>query len=317
MALLAVRHVTTYFYKQPVSFGEHRIMFRPRDSYDQRLLDARIEIDPAPSGLRWIHDVFGNCVAIARFSKEARELRFESNICLDHLPSNTPDFQMEDYAQTYPFAYSAEEMPDLMRTMERQYLDPDHQIHHWVQKFLRKGRPTRTGELLMTLTYAIKESFTYNRRSESGVQDPLTTLMLNRGSCRDFAILMIEAVRALGLAARFVSGYIYSPSLDGSGHVGGGSTHAWCQVYLPGAGWVEFDPTNGIIGNRDLIRIAVARDPRQAVPLSGTWAGESSDYVGMTVEVTVTSSGSTAAHTAVASTASNNELSLSSSEDAQ
>jgi transposase-like protein len=105
MTLLAVRHVTTYCYKQPVSFGEHRIMFRPRDSYDQRLLDARIEIDPPPSEMRWIHDVFGNCVAIARFSKEASELRFESNIRLDHQPSNAPDFQMEDYAQTYPFAY--------------------------------------------------------------------------------------------------------------------------------------------------------------------------------------------------------------------
>ena len=302
MTLLAVRHTTTYRYKQPVSFGEHRIMFRPRDSYDQRLLDARIEIDPLPSSVRWIHDVFGNCVAIARFAKQASELRFESHIRLDHLPSNTPDFQMEEYAQTYPFAYSAEEMPDLMRAVERQYLDPDHQIHHWVQKFLRKGRPTRTGELLMTLTYAIKEGFTYNRRSETGVQDPITTLQLNRGSCRDFAILMIEAVRALGLAARFVSGYIYIPNSDGSGHVGGGSTHAWCQVYLPGAGWVEFDPTNGIIGNRDLIRIAVARDPRQAVPLSGTWTGEPDDFLGMSVEVSVTSpESSTARNTNIAS----------------
>jgi transglutaminase-like putative cysteine protease len=317
MTLLAVRHVTTYHYNQPVSFGEHRIMFRPRDSYDQKLLDARIEIDPAPSALRWIHDVFGNCVAIARFSKEASELRFESNIRLDHLPLNAPDFQMEDYAQTYPFAYSAEEMPDLMRTMERQYLDPDHQIHRWVQKFLHQGRPTRTGELLMTLTYAIKESFTYNRRSETGIQDPLTTLMLNRGTCRDFAILMIEAVRALGLAARFVSGYIYSPSLDGSGHVGGGSTHAWCQVYLPGAGWVEFDPTNGIIGNRDLIRIAVARDPRQAVPLSGTWTGEPSDFLEMSVEVNVTSPPSRATRSVAGSTSPGHEPPLFSLEGAQ
>jgi transglutaminase-like putative cysteine protease len=317
MTLLAVRHVTTYRYRQPVFFGEHRIMFRPRDSYDQRLLDARIDISPAPSGLRWIHDVFGNCVAIARFAKEASELRFESNISLDHVPSNAPDFHMEDYAQTYPFAYSAEEMPDLMRTMERQYLDPDHQIHRWVQKFTHGGRPTRTGELLMTLTYAIKESFTYNRRSETGIQDPITTLRLNRGTCRDFAILMIEAVRALGLAARFVSGYIYSPSLDGSGHVGGGSTHAWCQVYLPGAGWVEFDPTNGIIGNRDLIRIAVARDPRQAVPLSGTWMGEPSDFDGMTVEVSVTSPKDVAQERAVSSVVRDSELLLANPESAR
>jgi transglutaminase-like putative cysteine protease len=114
-------------------------------------------------------------------------------------------------------------------------------------------------------------------------------LKLRSGTCRDFAVLMIEAVRALGLAARFVSGYLYSPSRDGARHVGGGSTHAWMRVYLPGAGWVEFDPTNGIVGNRDLIRVAIARDPAQAVPLSGTWIGFPSDSLGMTVEVSVTS----------------------------
>ncbi len=144
---------------------------------------------------------------------------------------------------------------------------------------------TPTGELLMTLTHAIKESFTYVHRHEPGTQDPITTLNTGRGSCRDFAVLMMEGVRALGFAARFVSGYLYVP--DSSGHIGGGNTHAWVQVYLPGAGWVEFDPTNGIIGNKDLIRVAVARDPRQAVPLWGTWVGRREDSLGMTVDVDV------------------------------
>ena len=143
----------------------------------------------------------------------------------------------------------------------------------------------------MTLTCAIKEGFTYTRRSEHGTQDPVVTVRSGRGSCRDFALLMMEAVRSLGLAARFVSGYLYVPSRDGrregADYVGGGSTHAWCQVYLPGAGWVEFDPTNGIIGNRDLIRVAVARDPSQAVPLSGTYAGSPDDELGMKVQVNV------------------------------
>ena len=129
------------------------------------------------------------------------------------------------------------------------------------------------------------ESFTYVAREETGTQDPVETLRLGSGSCRDFAVLMMEAVRSLGLAARFVSGYLYVPDDDGGGRVGGGATHAWLQVYLPGAGWVEFDPTNGIVGNRDLIRVAVVRDPRQAVPLSGTWTGFPSDLLGMTVEV--------------------------------
>lgn len=132
--------------------------------------------------------------------------------------------------------------------------------------------------------------FTYLRREEPGTQDPISTLQMGTGSCRDFALLMMEAVRSLGLAARFVSGYLYVPAKDG-GHVGGGATHAWVEVYLPGAGWMEFDPTNGIIGNRDLIRVAVVRDPRQAVPLSGTWTGDPSDLIGMDVEVDVTADG--------------------------
>lgn len=135
----------------------------------------------------------------------------------------------------------------------------------------------------------MKATFTYMARDELGVQPPAQTLALKSGSCRDFAFLMMEAVRSLGLAARFVSGYIYMPATDQpGGNIGGGANHAWLQVYLPGAGWVEFDPTNGIVGNRDLIRVAVARDPAQAQPLSGSWTGRRADYLGMTVEVTTT-----------------------------
>jgi len=288
--LLSVRHVTTYRYKRAVSFGEHRMMFRPRDSYDQKLLEARLQITPEPSRIRWVHDVCGNCVTIAEFSRaKAKELRFESNIWLDHSPSNTPDFQIEDYAKTYPFTYGPEEIPDLAPMIVRQYPDPDETVDRWVRRFLRAGRHTDTGMLLMTLTYAFKESFTYERRSEPGTRPPALTLKLGRGSCRDLALLMIEALRCLGLAARFVSGYLYVPSRDGPRYRGGGSTHAWCEVYLPGAGWVEFDPTNAIVGNRDLIRVAVARDPSQAIPLSGSYFGATDDFREMTVEVKVRS----------------------------
>lgn len=288
MTLLAVRHTTTYRYNRPVKFGEHRMMFRPRDSYDQKLLEAWLTITPRPREMRWVHDVFGNCVTIADFgSGPAQELRFESNIWLDHYSLPQPEFEIEDYARTYPFSYAAEELSDLLPAMTPQYPDPDQAIHNWVRRFLRKGQPNDTGMLLMTLTYAFKESFAYERRSEPGTREPAETLRLSRGSCRDLALLMIEALRSLGLAARFVSGYLYVPSRDGPTHVGGGSTHAWCQVYLPGAGWVEFDPTNAIIGNRDLIRVAVARDPSQAVPLSGTYFGDANNFRDMTVEVAV------------------------------
>ena len=245
--VLTVRHVTTYRYKQPVSFGEHRMMFRPRDSYDQKLIDARLEIAPEPFALRWVHDVFGNCVAIARFSGRATELRFESTIRLDHSPTNMLDFQLEDYARTYPFFYSAEEMPDLLRSIERQYLDPERKIDNWARQFLNPTGRIGTHELLALMNHAIHQRFTYVARHEAGTQDPLRTLALGSGSCRDFALLMMEAARSLGFATRFVSGYLYSPQADRQreadrrrqpvkANVGGGSTHAWLQVYLPGAG---------------------------------------------------------------------------------
>jgi transglutaminase-like putative cysteine protease len=288
MTILTVHHVTTYDYARPVGLGDHRMMLRPRDSFDQRLISAALTIEPEPARLHWIHDVYDNCVALASFAAQTTRLKIESEITLDHTPHGGPDFAIEERARTFPFAYGFEEMPDVARAIERQYPDSDGELDRWVHRFLQNGRPTETGEMLMTLTYAIKESFVYERRSQHGVQEPLQTLSRRRGSCRDFAVLMMEAVRALGLAARFVTGYLYVPDRDrGERYQGGGSTHAWCQVYLPGAGWVEFDPTNGIVGSRDLIRVAVARDPRQAIPLSGSFFGSVEDEAGMTVTVNV------------------------------
>jgi transglutaminase-like putative cysteine protease len=288
MKLLTVRHVTTYRYKQPVSFGEHRMMLRPRDSYDQRLIEARLTIDPEPSELNWMHDVFGNCVAMARFSRRAAELTFDSLIRLDHEPSNALEFQIEDFASTYPFSYGSEEMPDLVRSIERQYLDREREVDRWAHQFLKKQGSTGTRELLAAMTHAIHERFSYVSRPEPGTQDPVTTLKIGSGTCRDFALLMMEAVRSLGLAARFVSGYLVPSGRVDHKRLGGESTHAWLEIYLPGAGWVEYDPTNGLIGNEDLIRVAVVRDPRQAVPISGTWTGFPSDFIDMTVDVAVT-----------------------------
>ena len=160
MLVIIVRHVTIYRYKQPVAFGEHRMMLRPRDSYDQKLLDARLAITPEPADIRWVHDVFGNCVAIARFTGRAQELRFESVIRLDHSPNNALDFPVEDYAARYPFTYGADEMPDLLRTIERQYLDPKREVDSWARRFLRSGGRTVTADLLAAMTNAIKQDLT-------------------------------------------------------------------------------------------------------------------------------------------------------------
>ncbi|HTW53947.1 MAG TPA: transglutaminase family protein [Stellaceae bacterium] len=295
MPIFSVRHVTTYRYKAPVLLGEHRMMLRPREGFDQKLLDAALSIEPAPRDIRWTHDVFGNCVMLAAFEGRASELRFESNVRVEHLSSNLPDLLIDPRATTYPFSYDDGEEPDLLPYRARRYTDPDNEVRRWVRRFLRRGRRNETGALLMTLTAAIKDSFAYERRSEAGTYEPALTLRIGRGSCRDLALLMIEAARELGLAARFASGYLYVPSRDAPSAIAGGSTHAWCQVYLPGAGWVEFDPTNGIVGGRDLIRVAVARDPRQAVPLSGSWFGKAEDSLGMSVEVQVNCHGNGAA----------------------
>lgn len=285
MTVYGVRHITTYQYHRPVRFGEHRLMVRPRDSPDQRLYRAELAVDPKPSAVRWVQDVFGNCVALVKVPAAARELRFESRIVVEHTAQAGPDLQIDQQALTYPFAYDPDEAADLAPTMAMQY--PDEDVSRWAQRFLRAGKPTETGHLLMTLCFAICEGFVYSRRLEKGTQLPSLTLHLGRGTCRDFAFLMMEAVRSLGFAARFVTGYVYVPDRDGSINRGGGATHAWCQVYLPGAGWVEFDPTNGIVGSRDLIRVGVTRTPQQAVPLSGSYDGAAADFAGMSVQVNV------------------------------
>ena len=265
-------------------------MLRPRDSQGQRQLESSLHITPEPAEMLWTHDVFGNCVAVARFRGRARELSFVSTLRLDHAEQGAAAGWVEDHARTMPFSYDPEDMPDLQRSIERQQPDPDHVLSNWARSFLRTDGPTDTLALLEAMTHRIHRRFTYKGRQEAGIQAPPDTMRLGTGSCRDFAVLMIEAVRCLGLAARFVSGYIYVPSRAGRDErLGGGNTHAWVQVYVPGAGWLEFDPTNGIVGNRDLIRVAVVREPRQAVPLSGSWTGAAADCLGMEVSIQVTS----------------------------
>lgn len=289
MTIFDVRHVTSYEYASEVSFGEHRIMFRPRDSYDQRLLDASLVIEPEPSRIHWTHDVFGNCITIAAFEAKSRRLTVTSRIRLDHTPESAPAFETTAEALAFPFSYSDEDAIDLASTKRREYLDELDEVGRWARQFVNTHGATRTGALLMTLCSAIYEGFTYSRRCEAGTQSPIETLRTGQGTCRDFAVLMMDAARSLGFASRFVTGYIYVEDRDRATMLGGGSTHAWCQVFVPGAGWVEFDPTNGIVGNRDLIRVGVARSHTQAVPLSGTFHGQASDYIGMSVEVHVRS----------------------------
>jgi transglutaminase-like putative cysteine protease len=286
MTVYSVHHKTTYRYKRPIRLGPHQLLFRPRDSFDQHLLDSHLDVTPEPSEVRWIHDVFGNCLTLVDFGAKCELLEFDTVIRLEHTPESAPDFRIEDYARSHPFSYSDDEAPDLAAYIRRHH-PQDTEVEEWLGKFVRKDIRQPTGQLLMTLNEAIAEGFSYERRTSRGTQSPGETLRHQRGTCRDFALLMMEAARLLGFAARFVTGYVYVPSLDGPLRLGGGSTHAWCQIYVPGSGWVEFDPTNGIVGNRDLIRVGVARTPEQAIPLSGSYWGDAEDELGMQVTVNV------------------------------
>ncbi len=290
MTVLHVKHRTEYRYQTPVVLGQHRLMSRPRDSHDLRLLDTGIVITPQPSTLRWMHDVFGNSIAIATFTEPTADLVFESTFRAEHYPLPRQIIVVDDYASTLPLSYSASENIDLGSTRARHYSDPDHQLDAWVKALLEKAPSYATMDVLMAMNSAIKAEFPYLRREEVGVQAPVDTLRLGSGSCRDFAVFMMDAVRCLGLAAQFVSGYLYDEELldAGGGLVGGGATHAWIQVYLPGIGWVEFDPTNALVGGRNLIRVAVAREAAQAAPLVGSFTGTPSDFLSLTVNVEVT-----------------------------
>jgi transglutaminase-like putative cysteine protease len=287
MPLLTIHHKTEYRYARPVSFGTHRIMLRPADGHDLRLLAGQLDITPEPASLRWIHDVFGNSVAIAKFDTRAELLTFSNLATVEQTPVEVFALSADDQAYVYPFLYDQEEFPDLAQYIAPHYADPQGDLSAWSRRFLGDVTPTRTLDILSGMTGEIHRAFSYRRRYEHGTQHPLDTLQSGAGTCRDFALLMIEALRRLGIAARFVSGYLFVHGERPRGYLGGGSTHAWVQVYLPSAGWIEFDPTNGIIGNRDLIRVAVAREPRQAVPLHGSYYGAANAFLGMTVNINV------------------------------
>jgi transglutaminase-like putative cysteine protease len=291
MPLLTIHHKTEYRYAHPVAFGEHRIMLRPRDGHDLRLLSNELEISPQPMSLRWIHDVFGNSVAIATFDERSDTLSFVSTATVEHNPAEEFALTPDDPAYFYPFLYDDEEFPDLGHFITPQYGDPEGELSAWALNFLDAEAPTPTFKILSEMTHGIRDAFIYRKRHEQGTQHPLDTLQTKSGTCRDYALFMIEALRRLGIAARFVSGYIAPPGDRAHGYVGGGNTHAWVQVYLPSAGWIEFDPTNGIVGTRDLVRVAVARDPRQAIPLHGTYLGSADAFVGMEVAINVVSVG--------------------------
>lgn len=288
MRKLEIVHRTRYDYSEPVTLGDHRLMFRPRDSHDLRLLHTGLSIEPVAQ-VRWIHDPFGNSIAIASFEGPTQVLELTSTIQLEHFAAPPELSPIEEYARTLPFSYLAEEAPDLSRYVERHYPDPNAEVSTWTKQFLEGEGGTDTFAALTRLCKGIQETLTYAMRFEIGTQPPATTLESGGGTCRDYALLMMEGARSLGIAARFITGYLYDPALDAAPgeEVAHAYPHAWLEAYLPGAGWVEFDPTNGIIGSERLIRVGVGRDPEQAMPIKGTFTGSADVVVTTAVDVQV------------------------------
>lgn len=285
MIALTIRHRTTYLYHQPVSLGPHRMMLRPRESRDLRLISNELTVTPSAT-VSWAHDVFGNAIATASFAGKTDRLVIESAVQLQLGGDAWPVFDLAASAIHYPFRYSDDEWTDLGALARQQYDDSKGRLKKWAMGFVRSD-PTDTLALLKDMSVGVAERIRYQSREVEGTQAPLETLDRGWGSCRDFAVLFVEAVRALGLGARIISGYLYNPDRDRVGSDDAGSTHAWAEVYVPGAGWITFDPTNRSVGGHNLIPVAVARDIRQATPVTGSFTGMTDSFRGMWVDVSV------------------------------
>jgi len=289
-----IQHTTVYRYNKPVTFGLHRVMFRPRDSHDLRVLATDLQVSPA-ANVRLIQDPHSNSVALVQPIGEATELKVVCSFTIEHVPPPEDQLlELDPTAEFLPFAYSIQDRLDLEHYLRPYHPDPDGTLIRWAHQFLRTDKPNRTREVLARMNAHIGQSLEYKARDEEGTQTPLQTLALGSGSCRDYALLMMEAARRLGIATRFVSGYLYDAALDraaqapGESMTGAGTTHAWLQAYLPGIGWLAFDPTNNLMGSGQLIRVGVTRDPAQAAPISGSWYGDAEAYEGLDATVVVT-----------------------------
>ena len=279
MALFSITHRTEYQYNQPVRLGPHRLMLRPRESRELKLLSHQITTTP-PSTISWAQDVFGNAIATVNFNKPSDRLVIDSSASLEHSSAAWPVFPIAVNAINYPFSYSPGERTDLGALLSPQYDDPMGRLSSWTAGFVRSN-PTDTLALLKDLNDGTTGTASYQAREDEGTQPPGRTLDMGRGSCRDFAVLFVEAARLLGFGARVVSGYLFNPALQDTDS----TTHAWAEAFVPGAGWISFDPTNRQMGSFNLIPVAVARDLAQAMPVAGSFIGAGAARLTVAVRV--------------------------------
>ncbi len=285
---IRILHTTRYRYSNPVLFGDHRLLLRPRDGHDLRLVSSALSISPTAK-VRWHFDTFGNSVATAEFSEPSNLLEIRSELLVRRFSHEDFLVSPDRKPSAYPFEYTSEVRIDLASFIAPENPNETLRLANWLDQVMDE-KPDEVLAFLRHLSDTVHTNIEYLRRERIGTQSALTTVDLGSGSCRDFAFLYMEAARLSGFAARFVTGYLNDLSDDGQEHEGGGSTHAWAEIYLPDEGWVEFDPTNRIVGSSALIRVAVTRTPFQATPISGTYEEQpGTSFCGMDVEVEVRS----------------------------
>jgi transglutaminase-like putative cysteine protease len=268
MRRLKILHRTYYNFSGAVQLQPHRLLLRPREGAGLHIEFSRLDITPAAQ-IRWHRDAYDNSVAVATFDSLTSQLAVVSECIVQQFDETPLDFLVADFAVNYPFIYDAESAEVLRPYLHDGPLDDRAVLAAWVQQYWQPGEPVQSYGLLDRLCAGIHGSLTYQMREQPGVQSASDTITRGIGSCRDFANLFMHAARSLGLAARFVSGYLNAPFPDGSS----GSTHAWSEVYLPGAGWKGFDPTIGAIAGSRHIAVAVARSPEEVSPVTGAFFG--------------------------------------------
>lgn len=260
-------------------------MLRPRETRELRLLAHALSISPTAT-VTWAHDVAGNAVATTVFDGLTDHLVIESLATVELTAPAWPVFAIAASAAQYPFDYADDEWTDLGALTVPQYPDPDGRLSRWVEGFVM-ARPTDTLSLLKDISNGVFTQISYQSRETEGTQSPIESLDRRWGSCRDLAVLLAEAARRLGFGARIVSGYLSDPEMSLVGSLGSGSTHAWVEIFVPGAGWIAFDPTNRSVGSQNLIPVAVGRDIHHLVPVSGSYSGRPAALFDLMVGVVV------------------------------
>lgn len=287
MTAVTIHHRTRYRYRETVTFGPHWLMLRPRESRGLRVRDVIVTISPE-ARLDWGEDVWGNAVATATIGTPSDALLIDSRLSVDLEAEAWPVFPIAPEAHRYPFRYADTDWTDMGALTVPAHPDPQGRLQGWARGFVAgKGEGTDTLSLLQDLNAGVAGATAYRWREEEGTQSPLETLRLASGTCRDLSVLFVEALRQLGFGARLVSGYLLPEEGGAPGAVGTGATHAWGEVFLSGAGWIAFDPTNRSMGGRNLIPVAVGRDIGRVVPVSGGFSGARDALVELSVEVDV------------------------------